>query len=107
MEDAAVAYTTWLAESEPESLLLKVAQSAASNCPVLEMEENGKFMVKVFPEIFPLNIVPAVPVAKVVTTLEAEAKPKVEVDTKDRLPLPSSISKVLVAPWAVGKASGG
>jgi hypothetical protein len=53
----------------PLSLLLKLVQSAARSWPVLEMEEKGRFKVKVLAEILPLKMLPVVPVAKVVTTL--------------------------------------
>ena len=49
---------------------------------MLVMEANGRLRVRVFPEIEPLKMVPAVPVARVVTVLVAEAKPRVEVETK-------------------------
>jgi hypothetical protein len=45
------------------------------------MEAKGRFRVRVLPEIEPLKIVPVVPVARVVTTLSAEARPKVDVAT--------------------------
>ena len=50
------------------------------------MEENGRFRVKVLAEMEPLKIVPAVPVARVVTTLEETEM----VEVPDRLtPLPA------------------
>ena len=66
----------------PDSLLLKVAQSAACSWPVLAMEAKGKLRVKVEPEILPLKILPVVPVARVVTPVSVEAmvmEPAVEV----------------------------
>ena len=69
VEEAAVAKTTWLAASDPLSLLLKVVQSAANNCPVLEMEANGRFIVREFVVVLMLKIFPAVPVETFVITL--------------------------------------
>ena len=48
---------------EPESLLLKVAQSAPVNWPVLLMEAKGRLMVKELVVVEMLKILPAVPVA--------------------------------------------
>ena len=53
--------------------MLKFRKSEPCNCPVLVMEAKGRFRVKVLPEIEPLNMFPAVPVAKVVTVLAAKA----------------------------------
>ena len=93
------------------TLLLKVVQSAACSCPVFTEEARGRFRVNVFPEMLPLNIVPAVPVARVVIVFEAEAKPRLEVATRlyPPLELPNKIwftvgvVEVPVPPFATGR----
>jgi hypothetical protein len=69
VELAAVANTTWLAAREPLSLLLKVAQSLESSCPVLLILANGKFMVSEFVVVLMLKMLPEVPVEIFVMTL--------------------------------------
>ena len=51
-------------------MLLKVVQSPACNCPVLETEANGKLIVRELVEVEMLKIFPEVPVAiEVITAL--------------------------------------
>jgi hypothetical protein len=69
VEDAAVAYKIWLADKDPLSLLLNVAQSVDSNWPVLLMLANGRFIVREFVVVEMLKMLPLVPVATLVMTL--------------------------------------
>lgn len=69
VEEAPVYLTKKLEVPAPDNLLLKVNQSLAWSWPVLTLLAKGRLRVKVLEEILPLKIAPAVPVARVVTTL--------------------------------------
>lgn len=75
--------------------MLKVVQSVEDSWPVLFREAMGRFKVKVLPEIEPLKILPAVPVAKVVTGL---APNRVEVEVQVGWPVPLLIKKLPAVP---------
>jgi len=93
--ELAVYLTKKLAVPLPESLLLKVNQSAAWSWPVLLMEEKGRLRVKVVPEIEPLKMLPEVPVAKLVTGLPPN---RVEVEVQVGWPAPLLIRKLPATP---------
>jgi hypothetical protein len=65
---------------EPESLLLKVAQSVLVRLPVFTMEALGIEMVKALPEMVAVNRLPVVLVDTVVTGVPPN---KVEVEVQE------------------------
>jgi hypothetical protein len=79
--DAPLAKTTCPEVKEPESLLLKVVQSAVVNCPLLATLAFGRFMTKALVVVVMLKPVPAVPVETLLMLLMLP-RPRVEVETK-------------------------